>query len=68
MLLSWAYATLVATQLLKDDTLQANVVNQYLPLSLINPMVLLLSTRCTYACLFSLFGQKSQMGNILWRL
>jgi hypothetical protein len=37
-------------------------------LSLMNPMLYLLSMRYTYACLFSLLGQKSRMANILWRL
>ena len=37
---------LVATQLLKDDSLKASVVL----LSLMNPMLYLLSTTCTYVC------------------
>ena len=41
---------LVATQLLKDDSLKASVVL----LSLMNPMLYLLSTTCTYACFLNI--------------
>ena len=47
----WACDELVATQLLKDDSLKANrsLTNISL-LSFMNPMLYLLSTTCTYAC------------------
>ena len=42
---------LVATQLLKDDSLKANRSSTSVSLlSLMNPMLYLLSTTCTYAC------------------
>jgi hypothetical protein len=55
----WAIVYFVATQLLKDDLLKANVVNQCLPLSLINSMLFLLSMRCTYAYLFIYYLDKN---------
>ena len=49
---------LVATQLLKDDSLKANHRQTSVSLlSLMNPMLYLLSTTCTYACFtFQIFG------------
>ena len=42
---------LVASQLLKDDSLKANrSLTSVSLLNLMNPMIYLLSTTCTYAC------------------
>ena len=47
----WAYDNFVATQLLKDDLLKANRSKTSVNLlSLMNIMLYLLSTTCTYAC------------------
>ena len=47
----WAYDNFVASLLLKDDSLKANHSKTSVSLlSLINPMVYLLSTTYTYAC------------------
>ena len=50
---------LVATQLLKDDSLKANCSYTSVSLlSLVNSMLYLLSTTCTYACFtFKIFGK-----------
>ena len=54
----WACDEFVATQLLKDDSLKANRSKTSVNLfSLMNPMLYLLSTTCTYACFtFHIFG------------
>ena len=55
----WVCDKLVATQLLKDDSLKANRSETSVSLlSLMNPMLYLLSTTCTYACFtFQIFGK-----------
>ena len=51
MMCLWACDKLVATQLLKDDLLKANRSKTSVSLlNLMNPMIYLLSTTCTYAC------------------
>ena len=63
----WAYDNFVPTLLLKDDSLKANRSKTCVSLlSLMNPMLYLLSTTCTYAC-FIFFNtlEKSWMGTRL---
>ena len=57
----WAYDNFVSTLLLKDDSLKANRSSTSVSLlSLMNPMLYLLSMTCTYPCfIFQLFGKIS---------
>ena len=55
----WACDKLVATQLLKDGSLKANHSKTSVSLlSLMNPMLYLLSTTCTYACFTFIYFEK----------